>query len=803
MKFRILLLLLLGCALHSSQSEAWAASAPKTFADLTSRAPAGTDYLVGYRPPMGTGSDTRFLLSDLNTYFSANVTGITSSQIASLGWAKLTGTPTTLAGYNIGDSLTAAALNGYFGDPSTNPSFSASAWKNDLALDQVNNTTDASKPVSSATQAALDLKASLAALIATNGAGINNGGKVHWTQLMGVPAGFADGTDDGAGGGSGTVTSVSSGNLSPLFSVSVATATSTPAFTFSLTNAAQNAFFAGPASGGAGAPGYRAIVPADIPSLTLSKISDAGDAAGKNTGTGSGQVAAGDHTHGNASTGAAGFMSASDKTKLDGIAAGAQVNRALASQAEAEAGTDNTKDMTPLRVAQAIAALAPGGGGGGTVTSSGPPTAGQVAVFSSGTNIVGGNTTGTGDHVRSIDPVLRWPSEDMGASTAIAVNKMRQTKSLAADTTFTFAATPDAGGRFGVEFTNTDSASHTVTIPSSFSFGLGGTRTSFVLRAGDRVWVTWLYDGTGYSMHGDPVRISELATSTPAGDSQVMLSVAGEHGKATVAAIVATQIGTAVQAHDADLDIWAGVTPGANVAGAAAIAADAAGGFTRKEYVDAAVDAKVDNTAYSSAGNGVAAISWSKNALYDYLHLFDTDDDGKVNVLDNISAAGLAITDSSGAVTGTRTITGTSGNITVTNGDGAGGNPTINIGANVVTKATNLQSIRLTIDNIADGQGYSTTHIPAAFTVTRVVIVHEGAGLSSPSIVCTLKHDTDRSATGTTIEAITATSSTTGTNTTTGFDDPTIPADSWLWVNLSGKSGTTANLHITIYGTYD
>ena len=40
---------------------------------------------------------------------------------------------------------------------------------------------------------------------------------------------------------------------------------------------------------------------------------------------------------------------------------------AFASQAEAEAGSDNTKLMTPLRTAEAIAALAPSGGGGGKV----------------------------------------------------------------------------------------------------------------------------------------------------------------------------------------------------------------------------------------------------------------------------------------------------------------------------------------------------------------------------------------------------------------------------------------------------
>ncbi|GIP17755.1 hypothetical protein J40TS1_33970 [Paenibacillus montaniterrae] len=53
-------------------------------------------------------------------------------------------------------------------------------------------------------------------------------------------------------------------------------------------------------------------------------------------------------------TSANGLMSAADKTKLNGIATGAQVNRTIATQAQAEAGTDNATDMTPLRVKQAI-----------------------------------------------------------------------------------------------------------------------------------------------------------------------------------------------------------------------------------------------------------------------------------------------------------------------------------------------------------------------------------------------------------------------------------------------------------------
>jgi hypothetical protein len=65
--------------------------------------------------------------------------------------------------------------------------------------------------------------------------------------------------------GGGTVTSVSSGNLSPLFTVTVQNGSTTPNFVFSLSNAGQNAFLGGPASGGSGAPSYRALMVADLP----------------------------------------------------------------------------------------------------------------------------------------------------------------------------------------------------------------------------------------------------------------------------------------------------------------------------------------------------------------------------------------------------------------------------------------------------------------------------------------------------------------------------------------------------------
>lgn len=75
------------------------------------------------------------------------------------------------------------------------------------------------------------------------------------------------GFNTGAGVGSGTVTSFSSGNLSPLFTTSVATGSSTPALSFSLSTQNANKIFAGPATGADAAPTFRALVAADIAGL--------------------------------------------------------------------------------------------------------------------------------------------------------------------------------------------------------------------------------------------------------------------------------------------------------------------------------------------------------------------------------------------------------------------------------------------------------------------------------------------------------------------------------------------------------
>ena len=83
--------------------------------------------------------------------------------------------------------------------------------------------------------------------------------------------------------GTGTVTSFSAGTLSPLFTTSVATATTTPALTFSLSNTTQHTFF-GRTAAGSGAPSFVQPSTADL-SDVANLITTSTTAGGDLTGT--------------------------------------------------------------------------------------------------------------------------------------------------------------------------------------------------------------------------------------------------------------------------------------------------------------------------------------------------------------------------------------------------------------------------------------------------------------------------------------------------------------------------------------
>lgn len=95
------------------------------------------------------------------------------------------------------------------------------------------------------------------------------------------------------------------------------------------------------------------------------------------------------------------------------------------------------------------------------------------------------------------------PANALGAF-AIDVTKGLNTKTVSTEQTFTFSGTPaTANTWFSLFVTNSDAASHVVTIPSSISFAAGAAITTVTVPASGYLQLTWRYDGTNYFVYGD------------------------------------------------------------------------------------------------------------------------------------------------------------------------------------------------------------------------------------------------------------------------------------------------------------
>lgn len=112
----------------------------------------------------------------------------------------------------------------------------------------------------------------------------------------------------------------------------------------------------------------------------------------------------------------------------------------------------------------------------------------------------------------------------------------------------------------------------------------------------------------------------------------------------------------------------------------------------------ASVGSGVSDTAFGASWDAVTTIAPSKNAIYDWAHVFDTDDDGKVNVAD-LSTAGAVTVDSSGILDSVAP--GANGNVLTSNGTiwtsaappGTGGTTSKVSGSDFATTSTTLVDI--------------------------------------------------------------------------------------------------------------
>lgn len=137
--------------------------------------------------------------------------------------------------------------------------------------------------------------------------------------------------------------------------------------------------------------------------------------------------------------------------------------------------------------------------------------------------------TGSGPLVFGTSPTLTTPTLSgvwtaagasittaaaMGAL-AIDITKAKNTKSISADSTFTFSGTPASDTWFGMYLTNTDASNpHTLTLPSAFSQITQGARTTCVIPPSGQLWMLWCYDGSNYKIFGDGPFLNNYAAST-------------------------------------------------------------------------------------------------------------------------------------------------------------------------------------------------------------------------------------------------------------------------------------------------
>lgn len=160
---------------------------------------------------------------------------------------------------------------------------------------------------------------------------------------------------------------------------------------------------------------------------------------------------------------------------------------------------------------------APAGGGGGDMVAANNLS--DVASPSAARTNIGAAAAASPSFtgpVTTAGPSVTTASA-MGAL-AIDVTKGLNTKSISADSTLTFSATPAAANTwFGLYLTNTDTNPHIVTIPSSFSQVTQGARTTFPIAASGQVYLLWRYDGAAYKVFGDSGYFNNYgATAAPA-----------------------------------------------------------------------------------------------------------------------------------------------------------------------------------------------------------------------------------------------------------------------------------------------
>ncbi len=194
-------------------------------------------------------------------------------------------------------------------------------------------------------------------------------------------------------------------------------------------------------------------------------------------------------------------------------------------EATIEAAIDTLANLTSVQghTVTLTGALVRSGAHSLTLTTTGTtnvtlPTTGTVATLA-GTESLS-NKTLVAPSISGIwtsDGASVMTANAMGAL-AVDVTKGLNTKSISADSTFTFSGTPaTANTWFSLYVTNTDTAPHILTFPSAFSQITQAARTTCPIAASGQLLLSFRYDGSAYKVFGDSGFFNKYdATAAPA-----------------------------------------------------------------------------------------------------------------------------------------------------------------------------------------------------------------------------------------------------------------------------------------------
>ena len=103
----------------------------------------------------------------------------------------------------------------------------------------------------------------------------------------------------------------------------------------------------------------------------------------------------------------------------------------------------------------------------------------------------------------------------------------------------------------------------------------------------------------------------------------------------------------------------------------------------------------------------------------------------------------------------------------------------------------------ITVEEPTDSEDITLWYTDRDIMIDAMIAVVRG---STPSVTWTVRHGTDRSATGTEVltSGTTTTSATTG-SIVTAFTVPHVPRTSFIWLETTAQSGTVDELHLTIH----